>query len=145
MSGFWKTYLLVMADLVIVLGVAFAALAIVPSWSGALSWLSDVFGGARLSGDDAVRVARFAYGLMGAVIAGWGVALFLLVKHGVHEGRTWRVVVASVFGWWVLDVSVSLATGFALNAVMSTALLVTWVVVPWVGQMRTANRPALEG
>ena len=144
MSGFWKTYLLVVADMLIVMGVAFAALAIVPSWFGALNWLNDVFGGARLSGEDAMRVARFGYGLMGAVTAGWGIALFLLVKHGIYEGRTWRVVVASVLGWWVLDVSVSLATGFALNAVISTALLVTCVGVPWVGQMRTANRPALE-
>ena len=45
---------------------------------------------------------------------------------------------------FIIDVSVSLATGFALNAVISTALLVTCVGVPWVGQMRTQNRPALE-
>ena len=143
-SGIWKIYLLVVADMLIVMGVAFAALAIVPSWFGALNWLNDIFGGARLTGEDAMRVARFGYGLMGAVTAGWGIVLFLLVKHGVHEGRTWRVVVASVLGWCVLDVSVSLATGFALNAVVGTALLVTCFGVPWTGQMRAANRPALE-
>jgi len=141
MSGFWRIYLLVVADALIVMGVAFAALAIVPGWFGALNWLNDAFGSARLTGEDAIRVARFGYGLIGAVTAAWGIALFLLVKHGVHEGKTWRVVVASVLGWWVLDVSVSLATGFALNAAVSTLLLVTCVGVPWIGQMRSTRAP----
>lgn len=136
MTGFWRNYLLVVADLLIVMGLAFAALAIVPGWFGALNWLNDAFGSARLSGEEAIRVARFGYGLTGAVTAGWGVALFLLVKHGVRDGRTWRVVVLSVLCWWVLDVSVSVASGFALNAALSTGLLLVGVALPWVGQMR---------
>lgn len=143
MNGFWKTYLLVATDLLILMGVGFAVLGIVPGWYGAIDWINQLAGGAAVTGEESVRAVRFLYGILGAVTAGWGIALFLIVRQGVAGGGTLKLVGSSIAGWYVLDATASIVTGFYVNAAISTTLLVAALIVPALGMMRhEADAPA---
>lgn len=141
MTGFWRTYLLAVTDLLIVMGVAFAALAIVPGWYGALAWLNELAGGAVVAGEDSIRTVRFLYGIVGGILAGWGILLYFVIKNAAGSG-TLRLVGASVAGWYVLDTTASVVTGFYVNVAINTFLLVALLIVPLVGTMRESRRVA---
>jgi hypothetical protein len=145
MNGFWKTYLLVATDLLIAMGIAFAALGIVPGWYGALDLLNQLVGGGAVTGEESIRTVRFLYGILGAVTAGWGIALFLIVRHGVAGGGTLRLVGGSIAGWYVLDATASVVTGFYVNAAISTILLVAALIVPAIGLTRNEERVPAHG
>lgn len=42
--------------------------------------------------------------------------------------RIWRLIAASMVFWFAVDSTLSIATGFALNAAMNTGFLLAFVV-----------------
>jgi hypothetical protein len=89
---------------------------------------------------------RFAVGLMGAVSLGWGLTLHAAVRQALALDRDarglWRGILTSVLIWYALDSSISVATGFALNAVSNTVLLIGLLVPLWRSGLVGAGRPA---
>ena len=76
---------------------------------------------------------RFAVALMGAVTLGWGMTLAIAMRalHQIPAAQAapiWRALTAAVVIWFVVDSTVSVATGFALNAVSNAAFLVAYLV-----------------
>lgn len=64
---------------------------------------------------------------MGAVTLGWGRTLMTTIQ-AAHQlgaaGRSTSVgLIVSVLAWFVIDSSLSVATGFGLNAVSNSILL----------------------
>jgi hypothetical protein len=63
-----------------------------------------------------------AHGVMGSVMVGWGLALWLtlqgLFRRGERHG--WDLFVVSLVGWFVPDTTASLWTGLWPNAVLNT-------------------------
>lgn len=83
---------------------------------------------------------RFAVALMGAVTFGWGVTIAAVASVGNRlstpvAGIVWRRMTASVLVWFVIDSTLSIATGFALNAVSNAVLLAMFVVIVWRGRL----------
>ncbi|OYY64855.1 MAG: hypothetical protein B7Y49_07990 [Sphingomonas sp. 28-62-11] len=78
------------------------------------------------------RAARVTLGVLGGVMCGWGVTLYAAFQaaHMIGEGsaRIWRLILASMIFWFVVDSSLSIATGFALNALMNVGFLLAFVV-----------------
>lgn len=78
---------------------------------------------------------RFAVGLMGAVSLGWGLTLRAAIGQALAlgtEGRDlWRGILTSVVIWYAIDSSISVVTGFALNAVSNTVLLIGLLLPLW--------------
>lgn len=70
---------------------------------------------------------RFSIALLGAVTFGWSLTFAAAIAAAVQLDRSaraiWRVLTASVAAWYVIDSSLSIATGFGLNAVPNTAIL----------------------
>ena len=145
MSSFWRKWLAVWC-------VAVAAFAVV------------LIGGAFGATDGPVRALlalqnpaadltmtatlRFSLALMGAVSLGWAVTMWAAIdaadRLGANARPVWRLLLISVVGWFVIDSSLSVATGFALNAVSNAVLLAGFLWPLWrMGVLRgRIPRPA---
>ncbi len=71
---------------------------------------------------------RFSLALMGAVSLGWGATLLAVARitpdlSAQQAQKLWRMVTWAVLLWFVVDSSLSVATGFWRNAIPNTVLL----------------------
>ncbi len=70
---------------------------------------------------------RFSTALLGAISVGWSLTLVAAIAAAIRLGRSsrsiWMMLTASVVAWYIIDSSLSIATGFGLNAVPNTVLV----------------------
>ena len=129
MAGLWKNWITVWCWAVIVFGAVLAAAGL-PAMDGVARVLFGVVG--SLPADPAMfepTGMRFAVALMGAVTLGWGFTiLFLLPAIHAAGAPAWKGLTAAILIWFVVDSAFSVATGFALNAVSNTGLLIAYLV-----------------
>lgn len=75
---------------------------------------------------------RFSLAVLGAVSIGWAVTLSLIVKAAVELGDSgrplWNAVSAGMASWFVIDSSLSVATGFGLNVAPNVALAAMYII-----------------
>ncbi|BCL34701.1 hypothetical protein [Nostoc sp. MS1] len=80
--------------------------------------------------NEAYTYIKFLYGLLGAVMIGWSVALFYILwqpfRHEKIEG--WFSMLTSVVAWFSIDTSFSLASGFWQNAVLNVAFFILFMI-----------------
>jgi hypothetical protein len=90
---------------------------------------------------DSTRYIVFSFGIIGAVIAGWGVALLGLVWVPIRRGERWALTAftASFALWFLVDSIFSITSGYWQNAVSNLAFLVLFAV-PLVGAYRAIGR-----
>ncbi len=127
MSSFWRNWLTVWAWGVIVFGAALAGAGFAATEGVALALL-DLMGPMPPAVDPS---HRFAIGLMGAVTMGWGLtflAFFQLSDAAPPVPTAWRTMAIGFAIWYVVDCAISIHTGFALNAVSNTALLILLLI-----------------
>jgi hypothetical protein len=129
MSGLWKTWITLWCWGVILFG-AVLATAGLPATEAMAGLAFSVIGGADVGPDyfEAPGM-RFSVALMGAVTLGWGFTiLFLLPAIHAAGAPAWRGLVAAMMIWFVIDSAFSVMTGFAMNAVSNTVLLILLLV-----------------
>ena len=85
-------------------------------------------------------IERFAFGLMGAITIGWGLALFYFFRaaHASNMGnKMYRQAFVVLIIWNLVDGYISYRTGFQIN-IVSNLLLSLGFVVPlyWTGKLR---------
>ena len=74
------------------------------------------------------QAMRFALGLQGALTIGWALTMYGMMNAAdVGGAPVWRWLTTSLIIWYVIDGSISVSTGFALNAVSNTVLIVTYL------------------
>src|SRR5512139_532171 len=76
---------------------------------------------------------RFSLAVMGAVTVGWSLTLLAAVQAAMELGRErgkpiWGLVAVSVVTWFAIDSSLSIATGFGLNAVANTVFAAAFLL-----------------
>ncbi len=129
MTGLWKTWIELWCWGVILFG-AVLALAGLPATDGVARAIFGLVG--QLPPDRALfepSGMRFSVALMGAVTMGWGfTVLFLLPAIHAAGASAWRGLTAALLIWFVVDSAFSILTGFALNAVSNTGLLLAYLV-----------------
>jgi hypothetical protein len=76
------------------------------------------------------RYIIFAFGIIGAVIVGWGVALMGIILKPLRQGERWAwwVLALSVNVWFVVDSVLSITSGYWQNAVSNLAFYVLFAV-----------------
>lgn len=74
---------------------------------------------------------RISVSLVGAVMLGWGCAMQAVWRARGADPALWRGLSRAILIWYVVDSALSVATGFALNAVSNT-LFVALFLVPAV-------------
>ena len=131
MNGFWKTWLNIWCLGVGLFGLVLAGGAFAAT-SGPVERLFDILGGGP---PEITPALRFSLAVMGAVTLGWALTFYAAFSAAAAlgpQGRSaWRVVTVAVAGWYVIDCWLSIATGFALNAVPNTLLLAGYPAPVW--------------
>lgn len=84
-------------------------------------------------GAEQVRYLSLVHAVLGSVMVGWGVALFIVTKHLFsQEGRLgWNLVAGSVSAWFLPDTTYSLLSGYWQNAVLNTFFLALYAIPLW--------------
>jgi len=88
-------------------------------------------------GESASGYITFTHGVLGSVMAGWGVALLGVLYGPFRSGNPegWRSVAYSVALWFSLDTSVSLAYGLWQNALLNL-IIAELYIIPLVATFR---------
>jgi len=140
-SAFWRSWMTVWCWVVVVFGVVLLGAAF-EATSGPLRMLFAILDGPGEPSFDAHL--RFTIGLMGAVTLGWGLTLFATVNAahelGERAAPVWRMLTASVIAWYVIDSTISIATGFALNAASNTVLTLGYLAPVMMTGVMTEKR-----
>jgi hypothetical protein len=76
---------------------------------------------------------RFSLAVLGAVSIGWSLTMLAAVcaanQLGKQQGKPiWILITVSVVSWYVIDSTLSIATGFGLNAVPNTVFMATYLI-----------------
>jgi hypothetical protein len=83
-----------------------------------------------VTGTEALRYTRFVYGVLGAVMFGWALALWFIVTGPLRQRQrwAWNAVAFSMLGWFLVDSSLSLLSGYGENAILNLAFGVMFAV-----------------
>ena len=104
MTAFWKTWLTTWCWAVTLFGL-FLSTAGLPVISAPAIHLMDLMNGAIPTPVD--TNLNFAVGLMGAVTAGWGLTLRILVGVAIQLGNpgepVWRTTTGALLAWYLVD------------------------------------------
>ncbi len=145
MTSFWRNWLTIWCGVVVLFG-AVLTLAASPRTDAPVRALLAAMGPQR---DVAITdPLRFATALMGAVTLGWGLTLYAAIRTAVRLGDNgrglWVGIVASLLVWFAVDSGLSVATGFALNALSNGVLLAAFLLAVWRSGVSGATRHAFD-
>lgn len=129
MQGFWKHWMIAW----FVFGMAFAIVLALAAWPPADGITRPILG--LIAGDahpssifDPMPM-RFAIGLQGALSLGWLLTMMIAMRAADSLGaQIWREITAAIGVWYVVDCAISLGTGFPLNAVSNTILIIGYLI-----------------
>lgn len=132
MTGLWKTWMTIWCWAVGLFGLVLAGAGL-PATEGPTRLLFGILGDpAAFHLDDQ---ARFTIALMGAVTLGWALTMATAIKAATALGAAgrpvWSGLTVSLLVWFVIDSSLSVATGYPLNAGSNTVILVTYLLPLW--------------
>lgn len=125
MSAFWRKWMTVWCWAVFLFGVVLAGGGLVAT-SGPVRIIFNLLNGpGELNLDPHMH---FSLAVLGAVTIGWSITLAAAIKAANQLGKDrgkpiWALITASVLSWYVIDSSLSVATGFWLNAVPNTGFI----------------------
>lgn len=112
--------------------IAFGALLVtgaIPAVDGPARALFVLFSGDPATGEVFDHPAvRFGIGIQGALTMGWGLTMLAMVQMPSIGPRQWQALTMALCAWYLLDSAISVATGFWINAVSNTALLVAFLI-----------------
>lgn len=88
-------------------------------------------------GESASGYITFAHGVLGSVMAGWGVALLGVLHGQFRKGQRdgWLAIACSVALWFALDTAVSLIYGLWQNALLNLVVAELYII-PLVATFR---------
>ena len=120
-----------MSSLVVILAGFVYAFAAFPPTAGLAAVVTDLTfwpldGAQTLTGSE----ARLLSGVLGAVLAGWGVMLFLIADrlYPRDAGLARLAILAGVGTWFVMDTLASVAAGAPLNLVVNVVFAALFAI-----------------
>ena len=129
MSAFWRVWFFAWCLSVGLFGVVLAGGALEATSGPVRFVLSNLHGPTPASFD---ATLRFSLAVMGAVLIGWAVTLFVLVRAALDQPQNarplWNAMSAGMATWFVIDSTLSVATGFGLNVAPNIVLAGMYVV-----------------
>ncbi len=129
---------LIQAAAFVVLGLS-AVLMLAPALGESLFFL--VYFGQPISPvlvpDEVTGYLQFANGIIGAVLAGWMIAIIILARGPfmAAERYAWNAIAWPLLGWYGIDTCFSLVHGVWGNALLNTATAVMFGI-PLIGARR---------
>ncbi len=129
MPRFWRTWLNTWCAVVCLFGVVLAGAAFEATDSATRTMFSVL--------NDTIETEfnaplRFSVALLGAITIGWSITLYAAIRAAHRLGRdgtaVWRLITVGIAVWYVVDGSLSVATGFGPNAISNTLLLAGYLI-----------------
>ena len=129
MSSFWRTWLNVWCVGVGLFGLVLAGAAF-EATSGATRLIFGFLGNPI---EGALEPhTQFSLAVLGAVSMGWAVVFYAAFdaahKLGANGRTTWLLITDAAIVWYVVDTTLSVATGFPMNAVPNTILAIGFLI-----------------
>lgn len=129
-SKLWIRWMVMVAGLMVAMGVTMAVL----GGTSAMGVLNDridpaFWGDASVTGP-AADYRAWIFAVLGGTMAGWSVAMTLLIRHGIAQGLrwAWNAVALGLLVWFPLDTGYSLGHGVWINAVGNTVILLAMAI-----------------
>lgn len=123
---FWQRWLFVVGLAVSVFGVALALLNATSLFAVMHHQVNPVFFMEERICADARAFQMWSYGVLGAVVAGWGVALAFVAHYPFKnkEPWAWNCVATGLLLWYVIDTGISAYFKVYFNVLFNTGMLV---------------------
>ncbi len=136
MNKFWQRWLMVLADGIVLFGLAMIFLGGTAVFAPIDQPTFAAFFGTDMS-PAAFEYHRFTIALNGAVSAGWGVMLFFVAWQPFARGERWAwwAIALSATVWFVLDTAVALSFGAYAYAIFNVAVIIA-VDIPLLATAR---------
>ena len=125
-SPFWTRWLLVVSIIGTAIGMVLFATSVIQQAAGSMYY--EVFLGAgtyQTLGEAELRFQQFLYGVMGAVMAAWMLALAFIIHIPFRQGEKWAwyAIDASLVLWFIGDSYTSIITGFSAHLWINAGFL----------------------
>lgn len=135
---FYRKWLVALEVLLVVFGVAMALGSGTPLLRPLLGLVDPAFWPHGSVEPATADFRAWVYGVWGATIAGWGVAVVFVASQAFarREAWAWHAIALGTAFWFVLDTGISLAHGVVVNAAFNV-VVVALVAVPLAGTRRS--------
>ncbi|MFQ5611946.1 MAG: hypothetical protein ACE5H9_07405 [Anaerolineae bacterium] len=128
---FWQRWLVVVSLALTAFGLFMAFFNRTPLFNLLFNHQIDpVFWGSAEVPPGAAAFQGWIYGVLGAVIAGWGTFLIFIAAHPFkqREKWAWNCILAGLLVWYVIDTFISLQFKVVFNAILNTALFIPMIL-----------------
>jgi hypothetical protein len=124
--AFWQRWLVAVSAIVVIFGLFMAFFNRTPLFDLFNQGVDPAFWGTGAPPVEAQRFQRWAYGVLGATMAGWGVFFLFLTHQAFRRGErwAWNTILAGVLLWFVVDEFISVTSGVYFNAAFNLVFLV---------------------
>lgn len=140
MQGIWKVWMYIWCGIAVLLGLELAGAALPATDLGARAYFAIVGGFTWEAAPFDAPGMRFAVGVLGAILMGWGLTVLAMVRTPAVPGVLWRGLTLALVAWFVVDSLVSILAGYPLNAVLNAVFLATYLIpVRASGVLREEN------
>ena len=127
---FWQRWLLAITILIIIFGI----LLIIFNESALFNWLFNdrveaIFWPDISPTTGMIQFQRWLYGVLGAVMVGWGITMAFILAVPFRRGERWAwySITVSIGSWYILDTAVSIYYQATFNAVFNTLILLLFL------------------
>ena len=123
---FWQKWLLAVCGIIIVFGLVIALLSWSPLFTIFNSLVNGVFWPGTGPDQSSQQFILWAYGMLGATMAGWGVTFAFIVNGPFGKQEKWSrdAIAAGVIVWFVIDTLMSVYTGAYFNIGVNVLVLI---------------------
>lgn len=127
---FWQRWLMTAIAFIIVGGILMPLLTSARLFTLFDNLVNPIFWPSGDVSASAVSFQQWIYGLLGAVMAGWGISMAFLAYYPFRrkEKWAWSALASSLLIWYVGDTAVSLLFGVNFNAVVNTVILALFLL-----------------
>ena len=123
---FWQRWLFVFSLVVVIFGLGMATLNRTPLFAIFDSQVNPVFWGTGPLPPGVDPFQGWAYGVLGATMAGWGVFLAFMAHYPFRQRErwAWNALLLGLSLWYLTDTAISLYFGVVFNALFNTAIFI---------------------
>jgi hypothetical protein len=124
--SFWQRWLLFFSLVVVIFGLGMATLNRTPLFAIFDSQVNPAFWGTAPLPTGVNLFQGWAYGVLGATMAGWGVFLAFIAHYPFRkrERWAWNTLLLGLSLWYLTDSAISLYFGVVSNAIFNTVIFV---------------------
>jgi hypothetical protein len=123
---FWYSWLLISSIVIVVMGLTIALFSDTAIFKILFNnHINKVFWNYNIQPGNFVEFQKWIYGVLGAVMAGWGVIIFYLILRPFKELQAWawECLLIGITVWYMIDTLISFHYHVIFNVIFNSILL----------------------